>query len=272
MMTGQLKYLSETRLDRPAMVVGWHGDAGMTGDRVIALLNQTFKMKPLAEIEPVGFFQLSGVEVASDLAKLPDSSFSYSKEVPLIAFISDIPAYEVHQFLERVLDLAAKHEVSHMIIIGALPVMASHNTPSTLMANLSTPLLRDWLSGEGVKADMDYISPPGQKPAIGTYLTWEARQHGVEAVSLWSPVPFYLAPLTDETGAARILSFLRHKLALPVNTQEAEDSARRQREKIAGLRASEPEVDKSLSMLESNLSLTEYEAGALAASVRQALS
>lgn len=271
-MTGQLKYLANPKMSKPAVVVGWRGDAGATGERVVELLNQAFKLKPLAEIEPVGFFQLSGVEVSNDLARLPDSIFRYSREAQLITFMSDIPAYEVHEFLRHVLDLAVSQEASNIIVIGALPVMASHNTPNTLMANLSTPLLRDWLSEEGVKADMDYISPPGQKPAIGTYLTWEARQRGVEAISLWLPVPFYLAPLTDEIGAARILSFLRRKLAFPVNTQEADESARRQREKIAKLRTLEPEVDKSLSMLESNLNLTEYEAGALAASVRQALS
>jgi hypothetical protein len=68
-----------------------------------------------------------------------------------------------------------------------------------------------------------------------------------------------------------LLSFFRQKLALPVDSEPVAEAARKQREQIATLRASSPEVEKYLNMLESNLSLTEYEAGTLAAAVRQSL-
>lgn len=270
-MIGQLNYVASPNMVRPAMVVGWRGDAGNVGERVISHINESLALQPLAEIEPVGFFQLSGVEVSNDLARLPECRFSYSQSASVITLLSDIPSYEVHQFLKCILDVAAKYVTSHIVIIGALPTMSSHNTPNQLLANFSTPLLRDWLSGEGVNTAIDYISPPGQKPAIITYLTWEARQRGLEAVSLWLPVPFYLAPYTDESGVQRLLSFLRQKLALPVEFGAAGQSARKQREKLAALRTSAADVDKYMGMLESNLSLTEYEANALAAAVRQAL-
>ena len=271
-MTGRLNYLAAPELVRPALVVGWRGDAGNLGERTVAYLNESLNLKPLAEIEPVGFFQLSGVEVSNDLARLPDSRFSYSETAPVITLLSDIPVYEVHLFLKFVLDLAAKYTVSQIVVLGGLATMASHNTPSQLLANFSTPLLKDWLSGEGINTEIDYVSPPGQKPAIATYLIWEARQRGIEAVSLWLPVPFYLAPLTDEIGAARLLSFFHQKLALRSDSEPMTEAARAQREKLGILRSNSLDVEKYLNMLESNLSLTEYEAGALAASVRQALS
>jgi predicted ATP-grasp superfamily ATP-dependent carboligase len=270
-MTGRLNYLSSPELVRPALVVGWRGDAGSLGERVVSYINESLAVQPLAEIEPVGYYPLSGVEVSNDLARLPDSRFGYSEKAQVITFLSDIPAYEVHIFLKYVLNLAANYAVSHIVILGGLPTMASHNTPSQLLANFSTPLLKDWLSGDGINTDVDYVSPPGHKPAIGTYLTWEARQRGIEAVSLWLPVPFYLASLIDQGGAARLLSFFRQKLALPVDSEPVAEAARKQREQIATLRASSPEVEKYLNMLESNLSLTEYAAGTLAAAVRQSL-
>jgi len=270
-VTGQLNYLAAPDLNRPAMIIGWRGDAGNAGEQVIAYVNESLATKPLAEIEPVEFFQLSSVEVSGDLARLPNCRFNYSETAPVITLLSDVPSFEAHLFLKNILDVAARYVVSHIVALGALPTMASHNTPSQLLANFSTPLLKDWLSGENINADVDYASPPGQKPPISTYLTWEARQRGIEAVSLWLPVPFYLAPLSDAGGVYKILSVLRHKLALQIDTAAASESARMQRERLAALRGSTADIEKYLNMLESNLSLTEYEAGALAAAVRQAL-
>ena len=270
-MTGRLKYLSSPQLIRPMLIVGWRGDAGNIGESVITSINEATAPKPLAEIEPVGFFQLSGVEVSHDLARLPQCRFNYSDSAQVITMLSDIPSYEIHLFLKNILDLAARYVVSHIVIVAGFPAMTSHNTPNPMLANFSTPLLKEWLSGNGISTDIDYVSPPGQKPPIGTYLAWEARQRGVEAVSLWQPIPYYLAPLTDETGVQRILALFRHKLAIPIDPEPAAEAARRQREKIALLRQSTPDVEKYLGMLESNLTLTEYEAGALAAAVRQVL-
>jgi predicted ATP-grasp superfamily ATP-dependent carboligase len=270
-VTGQLKYLATPELVRPTMIVGWRGDAGNTGQRVVNFINESPDMKPLAEIEPVGFFQLNGVEVSKDLARLPDCKFKYSGDGRLITLLSDVPSFEVHLFLRNLLDLASRFVVSHIVVLGGFAAMASHNTPSPMLANFSTPLLKDWLSGNGVNTEVDYISPQGQKPPISTYLTWEAKQRGIEAISLWQPVPYYLAPFTDETGAQHTLSLLRQKLAVSIDLEPAAEAARKQREKIAALRLSTPDVEKYLNMLESNLSLTEYEAGALAAAVRQVL-
>ena len=270
-MTGQLNYLASPELVRPTMIVGWRGDAGDLGERLVSFVNGSLALKPLALIEPVGYFQLSGVEVSNDLARLPDTRFSFSDSAHVITLLSDIPSYEVHLFLKYVLDLAAKYNVSHIVIVAGMPAMSSHNTPSQMLVNFSTPLLKEWFSGDGLNTEIDFVSPPGQKPSIGTYLTWEAGQRGIEAVSLWQPVPFYLAPFTDETGAHKVVSLFRQKMALPINPESLAAAARNQREGLAALRSSTPDVEKYLNMLESNLSLTEYEAGALAAAVRQVL-
>ncbi|PPD59019.1 PAC2 family protein [Dehalogenimonas etheniformans] len=270
-MTGQLKYVSTPQLRRPVLIAGWRGEAGNIGERVVSLINEAMDLKSLAEIEPVGFFQLSGVEVTRDLARLPDCRFYYSEAFNLITLLSDAPSFEVYQFIKNVLDVAARFVVSHVVVLSGFPAMASHNTPSQMLANLSTPLLKDWLAGELINTGIDYSSPPGQKPPISTYLTWEAKQRGIEAVSLWQPIPYYLAPFADETGAQRVVSLLREKLAIPIELEPVLEAAQKQREKIAALRQSVPEVEKYLTMLESNLSLTEFEAGALAAAMRQVM-
>jgi predicted ATP-grasp superfamily ATP-dependent carboligase len=270
-MTGQLKYVTSPILERPTLIVGWHNDAGNIGERVVSFINETLGLKPLAAIEPVGFFPLSGVEVSNDLSRLPNCRFYYSENPPLITLLSDAPSFEVHLFLKQLLDLASKFVVSHVVVLSGFPAMSSHNTPSPMLANFSTPLLKDWLAGERLNTEIDYVSPPGQKPPMSTYLTWEAKQRGIEAVSLWQPVPYYLAPFTDETGSEKVMALLRKKLDLPIESEILTGAAQKQREKIAGVRSSTPEIEKYLGMLESNLNLTEYEAGALAAALRQAL-
>ncbi|MDV2989483.1 MAG: PAC2 family protein [Dehalogenimonas sp.] len=268
-MTGQLKYSAAPRLERPLMVVAWSGETGNLGQRIIGYLNDTLQMAKLADIEPGGFFGMNSVEVSSDLVSFPESVLRYSEKASLITMYSDVPAYEVPEFLKLVLDVAARYGVSQLVLVNGLPVMASHNTPSELIANLNTPLLKEWLSGDGVNTEINYESPPGQRPPISSYLIWEARQRGIEAVSLWVPVPYYLAPYTDEVGARRTLAFLREKLALALDLDGAVDAEQRLREQLGALRTGSADVDRALTMLESNMSLTEYEAGQLAAAVRE---
>ena len=271
-MTGQLSYLASPHLERPLMVVGWRNDAGDLGRRVTSYLVETIGLEVLADIEPDGFFPMTSVEVTNDLVSFPSSRFNYSEKSSLITLYSDIPTYETPEFLKLILDVAARYSVGQIVMVNGLPMMTSHNTPNQIMANLSTPLLRDWLSGDGVNTDINYESPPGQKPPISAYLTWEARKRGIEAVSLWVPVPFYLAPFVDQGATRRVLAFLGKKLALPLELETAVEAENAQRTKLGVLRGMSAEVEKSLTMLESNLSLTEYEIGQLAMAVRESLS
>lgn len=268
-MTGRLNYLATPNLERPLMVVGWKGEAGNMGQRVTSYLESTLGMTDLAEIEPVGFFSLTSVEVADDLVSFPFSRFKYSEKASLITFYTDTPAHEIPEFLQLVLEVAARHGVCQIVMINAMPMMASHNTPNPLIANLSTPLLKEWLSGDGINTDIDFESPPGPRPPLSSYLLWEARKKGIEAVSLWVPVPYYLAPFADEVGIRRALAFLREKLAVPLELEGAVNAEHALREALGELRSASVDVDKALTMLESNLSLTEYEAGQLAAAVRE---
>ncbi|ADJ25851.1 protein of unknown function DUF75 [Dehalogenimonas lykanthroporepellens BL-DC-9] len=268
-MTGRLDYLATPNLERPLMVVGWKGEAGTVGERVTDYLAETLEMRDLADIDPVGYFSLSSVEVSDDLVSFPFSRFKYSEKSNLITFYSDTPAHDIPEFLSLVLELAARHSVCQIVTINALPVMASHNTPQPLIANLSTPLLKEWLSGDGINTDIDFESPPGPRPPLSSYLLWSARQKGIEAVSLWVPVPYYLASFSDEVGIRRALAFLREKLAVPLALEGALAAEQRLRETLGELRRDSADVDKALTMLESSLSLTEYEAGQLAAAVRE---
>ncbi|MGI2335178.1 MAG: PAC2 family protein [Dehalogenimonas sp.] len=268
-MTGQLKYLTTPQLGRPLMVVAWSGEVGNLGQRIIGYLNETLKMEKLADIEPEGFFGMTSVEVSSDLVSFPGSQIWYSEKASVITMYSDVPQYEVQEFIKLILDVAVRHGVSQVVLVNGMPVMASHNTPSEIIANLSTPLLKEWLSGDGINTEVNYESPPGQRPPISSYLIWLARQRGLEAVSLWVPVPFFLATHTDEGGVRRTLAFLREKLALPLDLEGAVKAEQQLREKLGQLRTGSADVDRALTMLESNLSLTEYEAGQLAAAVRE---
>lgn len=270
-MIGQLNFKDSPPLERPLMVVGWRNDAGDLGRQTCDYLRRTMELKALAEIEPAGFFPMTSVEVSSDLVSFPSSRFYYSDRVPLITFFSDIPSFEVSDFLKLVLDAAARYNVGQVVPVNGFPMMLSHNMPSPILANMNSPLLREWLSGDDVNTDINYESPPGQKPPISNYLIWEARRRGIEAVSLWVPVPYYLAPQTDGGSSRRLLALLRQKMALPIDLTRAEDAEKRQRDRLGALRDRSAEVDKALTMLESNLSLTEYEAGQLAAAVRQEL-
>ena len=271
-MIGRLNYLCSPELERPVLVVGWREDSGNLGEQVTKYLNQELSLEPLAEIDPVGYFSLSGVQVSADVVGFPESRFYYSKTTSLISFISDIPVYEVNEFLKLVLEVATRYNASRIILVNGFPVMASHNTPRTILANVNSSLVREWISGDGINTDVNFESPPGQKPPVSTYLIWKAGQLDISAVSLWLPVPFYLAAAVDSIGARQLLEFLKEKLTLPLDMNTAVADENHLRELLANLRSNSRDVEKYLSMMERNLSLTEYEAGQLVAEVRQAAS
>ncbi|AKG53438.1 hypothetical protein DGWBC_0764 [Dehalogenimonas sp. WBC-2] len=271
-MIGRLNYLCSPQLERPVLVVGWREDSGSLGEQVIKYLNQELSLESLAEIDPVGYFSLSGVQVSADVVGFPESRFYYSEKSSLISFISDIPVYEINEFLKLVLEVATRYNVSRIILVNGFPVMASHNTPSMVLANVNSSLVKEWISGDGINTDVNFESPPGQKPPVSTYLIWKAGQQDIPAVSLWLPVPFYLAATVDSIGVRRLLAFLKEKLTLPLDMDAAVANENQLRELLANLRSDSHDVEKYLSMMERNLSLTEYEAGQLVAAVRQATS
>ncbi|MBI4181159.1 MAG: PAC2 family protein [Chloroflexi bacterium] len=259
-MNDLLKFWGQPELKNPSLVVGWSVDAGKLGTKVTDYLNRKLGGQTFAEIEPVEFFPLGGAPIEDDLIQLPESKFYSCPGKDLIVFISNQPRYEWYQFLSLVLD-AAQHycPLKEIYIIGGMISPGAHSIPRELRSIFSSPEMKEVMSDYNLDGEFDFETPPGQRPALNSFLLWMAKKRKIPAVSLWVPIPFYLIAADDPTAERKVVELLNQRLALGIDLSDLDEEIRRQNELIAEMRNRLPDIDESISKLEGRVRLSEEE-------------
>lgn len=251
------KVYAEQDIQGASLVVGWTEDAGRLGSKVIDYLNGKLGGQELGELEPAGFFLLGGVSVEDDVARFPESKFYYCREKNLVTFKSAPPQAEWYAFLNSVLDVATRYcHVKEVYTVGGMVSVSAHTAPRGLLATASSPEMKRVLAGYDLARDVDYETPPGQRPTLNSFLLWVARRRNIAAAGLWVTVPFYLAAAVDPQACGKPLDFLDRRLGLGLDFMELDGEVELQNTRIAALRDRSPDIDGCISKLERNESLT----------------
>jgi proteasome assembly chaperone (PAC2) family protein len=259
-MNDLYKVSGQPELQSPSLVVGWSTDAGKLGSRVTDYLNKKLGSQDLGEIDPTEFFSLGGVTIEDDLIQFPESKFYSCPQNDLLIFKGNPPSYEWFKFINLILDAAGHYgAVKELYIIGGMVSLGAHTVPRELLAIFNSLELKQALSQYNLGRNMDYQTPPGQRPTLNSFLLWVARQRNIPGVSLWVPIPFYLVALEDPKAQKKLLEFFDQRFGLQVDFQDIDQEIRKQNEKIAQVRTLSPEIDEYISKLESNLRLSEKE-------------
>ncbi|HIE17380.1 MAG TPA: PAC2 family protein [Dehalococcoidia bacterium] len=270
--SGCFKVFTKPGLTTSTLLVAWNQDVGKVGTKVADYLNRKLGCQEFAEIEPLGFFPLSGVSVEDDIAQFPESKFYYSQEKALVVFKSDIPPSEWYRFLRSILDIAEHYcAVEELYIVGGMVSPGAHTTPRALLSVTNSPQIKEMLGQYGLVTNMHYETPDGQRPTLSSFLLWVAKKRGISGASLWVPVPFYLTGVEDPRAWKKVIQFFDTRLALGLDLTDLDDEIARQSAKIAQMRSKLPELDSYISRLESNLSLTAEESEKLAKEVEEFL-
>jgi proteasome assembly chaperone (PAC2) family protein len=119
--------------------------------------------------------------------------------------------------------------------------------------------MKEVLSQHDLARDLDYETPPGQRPTLSSFLLWVAKRRNMHGASLWVPVPFYLVASEDPQACRRTVEFFDKRFALGIDFGDLDEEVARQNEKITEVRNRFPRLDDHILRLESNLSLTEEE-------------
>lgn len=262
----------EPYLRRSSLVVGWRGEAGNLGERATGYLNRKLKGHEFAEIDPEGFFPLGGVAIEDDLARFPESKFCVCPEHELVLFQSDSPRAEWYRFLSSVLDVAERHcQVEQICILGAMVSFSAHTTPRQLFAVFGSAQTKEAFAEYDLITDMDYQTPPGERPTLNSFLLWMAKERNIPGVSLWAPIPYYLATTEDTQAQKKVLSLLDKRLNLKIDFGDLNQEIQEQNEKLAGARSLFPKIDDYIRRLESNLMLSDEENGELIRRIEDSL-
>jgi proteasome assembly chaperone (PAC2) family protein len=260
-------------LGNPSLVLGWSEDIGNLGRKVTDYLNRKLKGQEFAEIEPEDFFSLGGVTIKGDLAQFPESKFYACQEHELVVFQSDSPRAEWYKFLNSVLDVAEQDcQVKELYILGAMVTLSAHTTPRELFAIANSQEMKEVLNQYDLARDMDYQTPHGERPTLNSFLLWVAKVRNTPGISLWVPIPFYLAAMEDPQAQKKVLSFLDERLDLKIDFSDLDQEIREQNEKLAHVRSRLPQIDDYIHRLENNLTLSEEENGELIKKIEDFLS
>ncbi|MGB5924515.1 MAG: PAC2 family protein [Dehalococcoidia bacterium] len=254
----------EPDLHQSSLVLGWSEDAGDLGRRVTDYLNLKLKGQEFAEIEPENFFSMGGVAIKDNIARFPESKFYACPEYELVIFQTDCPLAEWYKFLNSVLDVAEHHcRVRELYVLGAMISFSAHTTPRQLLGVVNSAEMKEILSQYDLNRDMDYQTQPGERPTLNSFLLWLARQRNIPGVSVWVPIPFYLAALEDPQAQRKVLSFLKERFGLKIDFSDLDQEIRKRNEQLARARSRFPQIDDYINRLESNLLLSEEENGEL---------
>ncbi len=261
-MTGHspCKFYSEPKLPQCSLLVSWMEDAGRLGPTVIGHLNKKLGGRLFCEIEPEGFFQLGGVLVEDNIAQFPESKFYYCPDQQLVIFQGNSPRTEWYKFLNTILDVVEKvGRIAEIYTIGGMVTLAAHTTPRMLLTTANSPEMKSVLGHYDLARDLDYETPPGQRPTISSYLLWVARRRNIRGAAIWVPVPFYLLATGDPRAHRKTVDFLNRRFNLNLDLSEIDEAIHQQNVRIASLANQFPEMDDFLHKLESNITLTDDE-------------
>jgi hypothetical protein len=99
-----------------------------------------------------------------------------------------------------------------------------------------------------------------------------AQRRNIPGVSLWVPVPFYLATVGDRYAEKMIITYFSQRLNWQCDVSDLDRAVRRQHEAIARVRTDNQEVDEYLTRLDCRSDLTEEENLKLMKAIEEALS
>jgi len=243
-----------------SLIVAWNEDVGKLGSKAIDYLNQRLGGQEFAEIDPVEFFPLGGVQIEDDLAQFPESKFYACQENNLVTFKSNPPRFEWYKFLKSILDVAEHScRAKEIYTIGGMVTLSAHTAPRELFAIANFPEMREVLSQYDLGIDMDYQAPRGQRPTLNSFLLWVAKKENIPGVCLWVPIPFYLIAMEDPRAWKKVLEFFDKRFDLKIDFSDLDQAIQDQDEKLTQARLRFPNIDEYIRRLESNIGLSEEE-------------
>jgi len=264
--------IGQPAIQSSSLVVAWSEDAGKLGPRVVDFLNRKLGGQVFAEMDPADFFFLDGVSVEDDVAEFPGGRFYWCEGKNLLIFRSSPPMSEWYKFLSSVLDVAEHYcKVKELYTIGGMVSPSAHTTPRVLLAIANSPEIKSVLRQYDLTSDLNYETPPGQRPTLSSFLLWAAKKRNIAGANLWVPVPFYLVGNEDPRAWRKAAEFFDTRFGLDIDFTDLDEEVAKQNKNIAQARSQLPELDGYIDKLERNLSLSADENEKLAEQMEEFL-
>ncbi len=228
-----VKIYKEPKLTQPILVAAWPG-IGNIALGAISYLREKLAAEEFAEIEPLSFFDLSGVFIADNLIqppRFPQSRFYYWKREKagndLIIFLSEAqPTFQSYEFANKILDVAQKFGVQQVYTLAAALISHFTEKPRVWAAATDSKLLNQFeKSGLVLKGDF-YVA------GMNGLLLSVAKERGMKGICLLGETPRYLGEMGNPIASQAVLEVLTKMLRIKIDFSELEDMAKQARQEI----------------------------------------
>jgi proteasome assembly chaperone (PAC2) family protein len=231
---------------------GWN-DAGEAASAAVQFLCEEFDADPLAAIDPEDYYDFTAVrptvrliEGRSRAIDWPENSF-HAARVPaadrdLILLRGVEPSLHWKAFCSDVLEVAGEMGANMIVTLGALLADVPHSRPVGITGLASTEGLVERLGFERT----NYEGPTG----IVGVLHATCANHSMESVSLWAPVPHYVAATPNPKAALALVRGFEGIASIVVDATRLEEASEDYDRQVTAAVASDPDVKAFVERLE----------------------
>jgi proteasome assembly chaperone (PAC2) family protein len=216
-------------LRAPALVFafgGWN-DAAEAASTALSVVGESLNATRVADIDPDDLFDFQAVRPIIDLSEPGETELIwpeivlYSARVPgaardVLLLAGPEPSFRWSAFCNLVLDTAEEFGVELVVGMGALLADVPHTRP-VLLTGIASP--------GGLVEGMDARAPSYRGPTgIVGVLHAAAAARGLSTVSLWAPVPHYVAGAPNPAGALALVRGLERVTGVAIDAGSLENA------------------------------------------------
>lgn len=253
-----LVWRERPQLRRPVMVAGFEGwnDAGDAASDAAAWLVRIFGGDRFASIDPEEHFDFQStrprVELVDGISRRitwPENSFhavrAATGEHDLVVLLGVEPNLRWRSFCDSVIEVARQTGCELVVTLGALLADVPHTRPVRITGSATDTDLIERLHLE----DSRYEGPTG----IVGVLHDACRGAGLASVSLWAPVPHYVASPPNPPATRELLARLTELTRLPAHLADLDAAAAMWRAQVSAAVDDDDDVRAYVHQLEQQL-------------------
>jgi proteasome assembly chaperone (PAC2) family protein len=257
-----LLWRERPQLQRPVMVAGFEGwnDAGDAASDAAAWLVRIFDGAEFASIDPEEHFDFQStrprVELVDGISRRitwPENKFhavrSVTGEHDLVVLLGVEPNLRWRSFCDSVMEVAQQTGCELVVTLGALLADVPHTRPVTITGSATDTDLIERLHLQHSR----YEGPTG----IVGVLHDACRTAGLASVSLWAPVPHYVASPPNPPATRELLARLAELTRLPARLGDLDAAAATWREQVSAAVEGDDDVRAYVHQLEEQLDQAE---------------
>lgn len=242
-------------LRRPLLVAafeGWNDAADAATDAVDWLVNR-FDAEPFAELDPDEYIDYQARRPETELVDgitrritWPSLQFSAARsrttDRDLVILSAVEPNYRWRNFTHAILEVATQTGCEMVVSFGALLAEVPHTRPVHVTGTTTDPALITTLELEQSR----YEGPTG----IVGVLHDACERAGIPSVSLWAPVPHYVATPPDPVATRALLERFAVLTGTPLDLTDLNALVAEWREQVTEAVAADDEVREYVVQLE----------------------